>query len=229
MFRWLVVLTTQTCVATLLAQGLGLGYLVATGKLNREKTLRILAVIHDVDLAAADRTAVGSAEKESQEQPSFEDIERRRALESHILETKRMALEKGLEEVRLRRELLALDLEQIQRLQAGFNKRLDTLQEQLTLEGIARQRQIWTKIEPALAKEQIMNMVDSGEIDDVVVLLSDMPSSNQARIISEFEMDDVKQREAMDEILRKIRRGLPAVSLIDEARQELSANQRKES
>ena len=121
--------------------------------------------------------------------------------------------------------MLTMDLDQIKRLQTGFNNRLDTLQEQLTLEGIAQQRQIWSKIEPTLAKEQIMNMVDADEIDDVVVLLTDMPVSTQAKIISEFQLDNPKERDAMDEILRKIRKGLPAVTLIEDARMELTAEQ----
>jgi hypothetical protein len=206
----------------------GGGYLAATVKLSREALFRILAVIHNVDLAPASQQGDDGKPPQSSEQVSFEDIERRRALESNYLETKTMALQKGLQEVRLERELLAIDMEQLKRLQAGFNKQLDTLQEQLTLEGIARQRQIWTKIEPDLAKEQIMNMVEAGEIDDVVLLLSDMPVDNQSKIISEFRLNDPKEREAVDEILRKIRKGLPAVSVVEDARDALESDSGKE-
>lgn len=228
MLRFAIQLFAMVAMATLLAEGIGVGYLCATGSVDKVKMLQIMAIVHGVALpnnSGAD--ARGAGRQEPSEQVSFEEIEKRRALEAHYLETKMMALEKGLREIRMERELLSIDLDQIKRLQTGFNKRLDTLQEQLTLEGIAQQRQIWSKIEPALAKAQIMNMVDAGEIDDVVVLLTDMPVATQAKIISEFQLDNPKERDAMDEILRKIRKGLPAVTLIEDARKELSAEKAK--
>jgi len=227
MLRIFIQLLASISVATLLAEGIGVGYLCATDAIDKTKILRIMAIVHGVELPVPAKKDAGRAKPTSSEQVSFADIEKRRAMEAHYLETKTIALEKGLREIRMERELLGIDLDQIKRLQTGFNNRLDTLQQQLTLEGIAQQRRIWTKIEPALAKAQIMNMVDADEIDDVVVLLSDMPVATQAKIISEFQLDNPKERDAMDEILRKIRKGLPAVTLIEDARKELTAKQAK--
>jgi len=227
MLRIFIQLFAGVAAATILAEGIGVGYLCVTHAVDKTKVLRIMAIVHGVELPVAGKKTAGSAARKPTEQVSFEDIEKRRAMEAHYLETKTIALEKGLREIRAEREMLGIDLDQIKRLQTGFNNRLDTLQQQLTLEGIAQQRRIWTKIEPGLAKAQIMNMVDADEIDDVVVLLSDMPVATQAKIISEFQLDNPKERDAMDEILRKIRKGLPAVTLIEDARKELTIKQAK--
>lgn len=221
MTRILAQLFAWTCVATLLAQGIGLGFLWGTGRINQEKVIKILAVIQDVKLIAAGPAGQAGKQPVDSEQVSFEAIEKRRALEALYLETKTLALNKGLQEVSLQRGQLADDMNRLKRLQAGFGQQLQTLAEKATQEGIEKQRQIWTKIDPALAKNQIMDMVKADEIDDVVVLLSDMQVSNQAKIISQFDLTKEEERDAVDEILRKIRKGLPAASLIKKARQNL--------
>ena len=68
-----------------------------------------------------------------------------------------------------------------------------------------------------LVKDQIVDMVEADEIDDVVTILAEMQVKNQAEIISEFSRTDDKERAAVDEILRRIRKNLPKTALIDEA------------
>ena len=202
-----------TCVATLLAMGIGAGYLAAIGKLDRGKILRILAVVHDVDVTDG-KTAKAAPPSE---QVSFEEIQQQRALNSLNLEAKTIALNDGLQEVRLQRELLANDTTRLKRLKTEFNDQLTQLEARATLDGFDKQRQIWVKLEPKLVKDQIMDMVEADEIDDVVTILAEMPVKNQADIISEFSRVDDKETAAADEILRRIRKSLPATALIEQA------------
>jgi len=208
-----------TCVATLLAMGIGAGYLAATGKIDRTKMLRILAVVHGVDVAEGKTGKTAPPP----EQVSFEEIERRRALSSLNLEAKTIALNDGLQEVRLQRQLLADDTKRLKRLKTEFNNQLTQLEAQATLDGFDKQRQIWTKLEPKLVKDQIMDMVEADEIDDVVTILGEMPVKNQAEIISEFSRVDEKETAAADEILRRIRKNLPTTALIDRAQEAEAA------
>lgn len=221
MARVLTQLFACVCVATVLTLGIGLGYVWSTGKISRDKLLQMLAIVHDVDIRGLDRENQAAQPASASEQVSFEDIEKRRALESLYLETKTIAVGKGLQDIQLQRDLLAEDTDRLNRLKAAFDSSLKTLAEKAALEGIEKQRQIWTKIEPTLAKEQIMDMVAANETDEVVVVLSDMQVANQAKIIGEFDLTEEKERNAVDEILRKIRKGLPAATLIEEARREL--------
>jgi hypothetical protein len=219
--RAIIQLFISTCVATLLAMGIGAGYLAATGKIDRGKLLRILAVVHNVDIAdgKTDTTAPPPA------QVSFEEIEKGRDLSSLNLEAKTIALSDGLQEVRLQRELLAEDTTRLKRLKTQFDDQLTELEAQAILDGFDKQRQIWTKIEATLVKDQIMDMVEADEIDDVVTILAEMPVKNQAEIISEFVRTDDKERVAVDEILRRIRKSLPKTALIDQTQEAEAAGQ----
>jgi hypothetical protein len=68
-------------------------------------------------------------------------------------------------------------------------------------------------------------MVEADEIDDVVTILAEMPVKNQAEIISEFARTDDKERVAVDEILRRIRKSLPKTALIDQTQEAEAAGQ----
>jgi hypothetical protein len=219
--RAIIQLFICTCVATLLAMGIGAGYLAATGKIDRGKLLKIMAVVHNVDIADS---KTGSTAP-SPAQVSFEEIEKRRDLSSLNLEAKTIALSDGLQEVRLQRELLAEDTTRLKRLKTEFDDQLTEIEAQATLDGFDKQRQIWTKIEATLVKDQIMDMVEADEIDDVVTILAEMPVKNQAEIISEFIRTDDKERVAVDEILRRIRKSLPKTALIDQTQEAEAAGQ----
>ena len=228
MLRLLVQLFAASCTATVLAVALGVAYLGSTGKLDKQKTFQILAVVHDVDLSGLLAADSNAANRRPAEQLSYESIEKRRAIETRHLEFKMNNLQKDLQEVRMERQLVETDREQLKKLMAGFDLRLQAVEEQARRAGIEQQRQIWTKLKPALAKDQIMSMVEAGEIKDVVRILSDMSPSTQAKIISEFnkgEGDNEDERDAVDEILREIRYGVSTVSLVDQTRAELNRNQ----
>ena len=219
--RAIIQLFICTCVATLLAMGIGAGYLAATGKIDRGKLLKIMAVVHNVDIA--DGTTGTTAPPPTQ--VSFEEIEKGRNLSSLNLEAKTIALSDGLQEVRLQRELLAEDTTRLKRLKTEFDDQLTEIETQATLDGFDKQRQIWTKIEATLVKDQIMDMVEADEIDDVVTILAEMPVKNQAEIISEFIRTDDKEQVAVDEILRRIRKSLPKTALIDQTQEAEAAGQ----
>ena len=219
--RAIIQLFICTCVATLLAMGIGAGYLAATGKIDRGKLLKIMAVVHNVDIA--DSKTGSTAPPPAQ--VSFEEIEKGRDLSSLNLEAKTIALSDGLQEVRLQRDLLAEDTTRLKRLKTEFDDQLTEIEAQATLDGFDKQRQIWTKIEATLVKDQIMDMVEADEIDDVVTILAEMPVKNQAEIISEFIRTDDKERVAVDEILRRIRKSLPKTALIDQTQEAEAAGQ----
>jgi hypothetical protein len=214
-------LFASTCVATLLAIFIGLVYLRAVGKLSNEKVFRLLAVAHGVDLRPITSGAGLDHVEPTSEQTSFEEIEKRRAVEARHAELKADFLEKDLEKLNRERQLLAQELAEVQQIRQQFQTQLNQLEELATGEGIETQRQIWSKLEPDRAKTQILDMIEAGESDTVVVILSDMPPQNQVKIISEFNPDDPKERVAAEEILRKIRQGLPKMAVVEKARAEL--------
>ncbi|MFV2068191.1 MAG: hypothetical protein ACC645_14560, partial [Pirellulales bacterium] len=103
MLRIFIQLLASISMATLLAEGIGVGYLYATGSVDKAQILRIMAIVHGVELPGTGTSAAEGGKQAPSEQVSFDDIEKRRALESHYLETKMIALEKGLREIRMER------------------------------------------------------------------------------------------------------------------------------
>ncbi len=211
-----------TCVATMLALGLGLGYLWTTGKLSSEKAFKILAVVHDVEIVGP-LVEQAADEEDTPEQLSYSDIEKLRDIRSRDLDLKIVAMNKGIEELRWRRALLTEDKTRYELIKAAFEKTLAELSGTSTRQGFANNRQIWETIPPNIVKQQIMAMVDEQEIDDVVIILADMPNAKKGKIIQQFtEPNEVK---VMDDILRKIRLGLPMKPVIDQARLDIQSGQ----
>ncbi len=224
MFRLMFQLIGYTCVATVLALLLGVAHLFVQGRLSKENLFQMMAIVHNVDLAMI--WAAGQSKDDDQfaEQHSYEAIEKRRAIEARHLEFKMNNLQKDLEEVRTERQLVDEDREQLKRLMADFDQQLEAAQERAQEVGIERQRQIWTKVKPALAKDQIMSMVEAGEIDNVVLILGEMPATTQAKIVSAFgagQDGNEEETDALDRILRLMRRGIPTTAIVDETLNEL--------
>lgn len=211
-------LLAYTCVGTLLAQAIGLGYLWQTGKLNRDKLFRMMALVHDIQLEdAGSERGAGRASGNSQQ--SFDEIQKQRAIQFRQLELKQQFLDKGLEQVRFERIQLSEDKERHRRIKTAFEERMKALRDRTTVDGYANVRLIWENIQPKQATQQIMKMIEADEIEDVVVILSDMPITKRAKIVKAFTTPE--QIEAMDDILRLIRKGAPQSTLIDETRQRL--------
>ena len=208
------------CVATLLAMGIGLGYLWATDKLTSDKAFKILAVIHGVELVDPEATQK-LVEEEAPEEMSYLDMEKLREIRSRDLELKIEAMNKGIEDLRWRRQQLAEEKNRHERIKSSFDTKLAELSGESTRQGYANNRQLWETIPPKLVKQQIMAMVEKNEIDDVVVILADMPNVKKGKIVTEFKAPD--EVEVMGEILRKIRKGFPAKPLIDQARAKLES------
>lgn len=222
----LAALVAYLCVGTILTQAIGLGYLWSAGKLDRDKLFQMLAVVHGVELPEKQEEQRVKDEPFAGPQPSFEDFERMRKTRARYLELKTEALTKGLHQLQFNREQYTQDLGRYERIRQDFNRELARLNRDAQSEGVAAVRLIWENIKPKLAKEQIMQMVDQGELDDVVVILSQMPIGKRAKIVSVFTTD--RELAVMDELMRKIRQGEPEINAIDETLQKTAPNQQPE-
>jgi len=219
-------LIAYLCVGTIVTQSIGVGYLWWAGKLDRDKVFQMLAVVHDVDLEAIQEAKRVKEDPEAMPQPSFEEFERTRKIRARYIELKSEALAKGLQQLRFNREEYTQDIDRYERLRQDFKKELARLSNDAQSEGFAAVRLIWENIKPKLAKEQIMQMVEQGELEDVVVILSQMPIGKRAKIVSAFTTD--QEIATMDEIMRKIRQGEPEITVIDDTLEKTAPNKKPE-
>lgn len=207
------------CVATLLAQGIMLGYFWLTWRLDREKLVQILAVAQGIDLLAMHEKDEGDREEVSPEQVSFQEIIDRRAAMARDLELRETALKNGLDQLRSQRRQLAEDQQQHRQLVAEFNTRLLALTEGAEAGGREVVLRTLETIKPSQAKQQIVGMLANDEIDEVLLLFTEMSESKRAKILGEFKTPE--ENEKLGEVLRLIGRGEPQASLAEEAQKQL--------
>jgi hypothetical protein len=216
-------LAAYLCVGTMFSLLIGAGYLWTSGKMNADKAFEMLALLHDVELhpkADAEKNAQSAAG--ASPQPSFEDLLRRSKVESRQLELKLQAVTQGLKQLRFVRDEFTQDKERYERIKKDFQAELAKMRGGAKAEGFANVRLIWQNIQPKLAKEQIMQMIEQDEIEDVVVILSDMPIRTRAKIVSAFTTDE--EVAAMDEIMRLIREGSPEITAIENTLNQTQQN-----
>jgi hypothetical protein len=218
------------CVATVITLCLLLGYASSKGYLDKDKVTKMIAVAQGTDESPVPGTEANPLEPgrsseqsklvETSEQPSLEDIETRRAVQFRNLELREQALDTGLQQIRSEQRKLADDKDGYDRLKSSFDKQLAELKNGSQATGRENIRLIWENIKPKQAKDQILQMIQAGQKEDVVAILSAMAIGKQSKIIGEFKTDDEPKK--LQEILDLIRQGMPEQKVVDNAQQQLN-------
>ena len=211
------------CISTVLTLCLLLGYAFSKGFLEKGKVTKMIAVAQGIEfpMVAGGNPADAIKPSETQEQPSLEDIEKRRAVQVRNLELREQALQAGIERVKFEERKLSDEKEQYDQITNAFQKQLDELHSGALATGRENIRLIWENIKPKQAKEQILQMMQANEQDDVVAILSAMPIGKRAKIIGEFKTDDDSKK--LEVILDLIRRGVPDVKVVNRTEEQVNA------
>ena len=207
------------CVATLIAQVILLGYLGFRWQLDRGKLVQILAIAQDIDLFALRDEAEGRRDEIPPEQVSSEEIIEARAVKFRNLELQEQALKNAQDQIRLGRNKLAAELKQYKQTNGQFAAELVALREGAVREGRDEVRLMLQDMKAKQAKEQLVEMLEKGEMDEVVVLLVGMSGANRKKILGEFKTTE--EAEKLGEILRIIRQGAPQSKLAEQAQEQL--------
>ncbi len=211
-------LFAYVCVATVLSLLMGLGYALASGRLNKGKLDDIAAVISGVQHEQAKDVKTVKTD-ETSEQPSLDDIEQKRAVKTRDIEMRELSLTNGLNRVAYETAQLQGERAKYDQLRNQFNAQLDALLGTAQDQGAENLRLIWENIKPKQAKEQILQMIEANQENDVVKILSAMPIAKRAKIISEFKTDEEAKK--LQRLLDLIRQGLPDAKLIQDTRDEV--------
>lgn len=207
------------CVATVLAQMIAIGTLWFKGALDKDRLYRVLASLHGIDIISLHAEIAADEQQPQLEQVSYDAIVKTRTLKSLDLDLRETALDKGLLDlVNLQNSLLE-DRELFDDVKKSYDLRLATLAEKEQEESIQQLQRTFEAIKPRQAKEQIVMMLEDDAMDDVVMIMKNMPTDKRKKIIAEFKVgEDVKW---LYEILTEIRRGEPLASEIRESRDKL--------
>ena len=219
MGRKLGLLFALFCVGTVLTQGLVFAYLTATGKLNKEKLGRMIAVAQGIEIAPIVVATNPNAEKENPETQSYDERDQGRSLKIRQMDLREMNQANNMTMMNDLKKHIDDEKKLHENVYDAFKTVVDAKDGQIKQKGRDNIREIWEAVRPKQAKEQILQMVEAGEKEDVVAILSSMPISKRAKIISEFKEDAEKTK--LNDLLRLIRTGEPEASIIDKTRQQL--------
>lgn len=201
------------CIGTVLALAGSAAYLISTGRLDQRRIEQIAAIVGGAELPVAAKLPP-SGSQVPQEQASLEDLAEARALRMRDLELREQALANHLAIVKSEYDKLADEKGRYESIKAAFKAQLEELRGGTLAANRDSARLILESIKPKQAKEQVLRMVKDREIEDVVLILSQMPTAKRAKIIGEFKTEE--EATTLAEILKLIRDGVPEVSLIDE-------------
>ena len=208
------------CTGTVLAVAIALGMMVSNGTLTHDKAVRMLAVAHDIDMSEFQAADAANLDQDAGEQPSYEDIEEVRAHKSRDLDIKLQSIAVQLKEFQHLADKLKTDRERYEIVRAGFKQELEEMKQNSTVGGMSEVRRALEAVKPRQAKDQILRMVEHGEIEQVVALFSAMEDNKRAKIFSEFKEDSESQ--IMSDILRLIRLGGQQAGLMDRTLEKLN-------
>jgi hypothetical protein len=207
------------CVGTLIAEAILFTYVWSKWEMNGEKARQMLAVAQGYDLVAMRDHAALEQETTSVEQPSLAQIIEARAMKSRNLELREQALGQAMARLRLDQKKQAENVARFDETQKTFETRLASMTQTEKLSGFEQNIAILQNMNAKQAKEQLLRMYDSKEIDAVVRLMAGMAPSKRKKISNEFHTPE--ENEKLAEILRRIREGYPLAAMAGEAQQEL--------
>jgi len=215
----LAALFAYLCTGTVIAATIIVGYAIAHGSLDQPKIARIVDLVRGID-DAPPAAAPATKPPEPTEEPSFEKIEEYRGIRARNLELREKAVENSLERVRFEQDRLSADLNRYSALKGEITRLLEGKNDEAIKAGRETVRELWENIKPKQAREQVVRMMDEGETNEVVAILSSLTTNKRAKIIAEFKGDEDAKK--LDEIIRLMRQGIPQVLPIKQAQEELN-------
>src|SRR5438132_5691402 len=178
--RTLAALFSAFCTATVLALVTGLGYLAATGRLDRHKLAEVVAVMHGLQPLAPQATvetvaahpAVGAGEQRSQAL----------MLHNHQLDERERFITGEQDVLNVERTKLAAMKVQLASAEEALKKRQSEWEAGERAKGIDEAVLLMGKLSPSQAKELMLLRLGKSDIDWVVVLMRKLPADRQAKI-----------------------------------------------
>lgn len=202
------------CVATLLAEVLGVTFLWSRGQLNSE-TLR------DIQLVLSGRSdqVAGRAAASRPEQPSLEEVAQQRALRVLEFNTREKELDVLKSMVESQGREVLEKREALQKERTAFEDRLEQLQTEATSEAAERARNILLELQAADAVNSLMQL----SVQQNVMLLKEMPEKEVAAILREFGQGDAEQQERGEKIFAALSSGEPESTIIEDVGKQETA------
>lgn len=195
--RMLGLLIGYVSTATVLSLAIGLAYLWKTDRLDDEKTFRIVALLHDVDI---EKLAAEERPKEQTtpgEEPSPEDVQRFREIMERNYEVKANALRRGRQEYDYAYERLKEENRRFTELAQDLEQQLEAevkLSSEQAVNNVVRDLEM---VKPDIAKELLRRTLNESKdgMKDTILLINAMSTGKLKKLLQTFkteqELDDL--------------------------------------
>jgi hypothetical protein len=221
MIRTLWVVLSACCVAAVLSEALGLGFLWSQGLLSARR----LREMRDV-FGPQEKEAVAFDGEPQPALPSSQDVLRERSL--RVLSLGSLETEVGLLKSMIENERNGLIAQRadFQKEKAAFNAQIQQLSEKNVVEAREQSRSVLLALPPADAVERLMQLT----VEEDVLLMREMPEVKIALLLKEFAAapegggdaanavrDAPARTQRAKEIFARITKGEPRESIIRSA------------
>ena len=213
------------CAASLIAVLVIAAYVWNAWELDAAKLDRMLAVARG-EISLDDTDTKSAAGEVPAEEVSYQQILEHRAAKVRDIELRELALQNALNELKFEQRQLADQQAHYRGLTEQFEAQLLAVREGAEATGREIVRATLQSLKAPQAKEQLSKMLASDEMDEVVILLAEMPASGRAKIIAEFKTPE--DSEELAEVLRRIRLGAPQAPMAEQAMNQLNPGDRAE-
>ena len=200
MIRLLFSLIGYVATATVITLALGLAYMWKTDQLTDEKLFRVLALLQGVDLEQLTASAQAAGDKVPDEELSTDAIIGQQQVADRNYEVKLLSLQRGRQEYDHSLQQLLVQRERFDRLAQDWENKLKQQDELTTQENLTKVVSDLEQVKPATAKSLLMQWIDDGRMEDVIMLLGRMSDIKKAKVLKSFATPD--ELEKLHEIHR---------------------------
>lgn len=202
------------CVATVITQMILFGYIASRGHMNAETLTKVIALANGIDISG-NRLQQILRQSEDREQPDYYEILEARKLQGFDMELREQTQAAFKDEISTEWAELKTRTERFDQRLESFNRELEEIRKGVQKEGLQDVQRTLQSLDAVQAKEQLQMMYDDEEIDDVVTIIQAMSTEKRKDILAEYVSKE--EKEALAEILRRMREGVPTTTLINQA------------
>lgn len=206
-------------LGTVIAEGIVVGWLCSSGRLDAERLAQVLAVLQGTAPAEGPAPTVAASGEPAPAGLPYEQVLEARAVKDKNLQFRETALAGAVAQLKADQRQLADGEKRYQQQVAAFNARLQAVAQGAKTTGRDEVRRILEALKPKQSKELVLGMLENKEEDEVVLLLSGMTDSKRAKLLGEFKTPEETKK--IEEVLRRIRRGEPEAPLAERAKEQL--------
>lgn len=202
------------CVATTVAQVVGVAKLSSEGAFTREKLQRYAAILYGFDLTKLQIGDPNKTDEDAEERLTRAERLEQRVKAAPSIVLRNDALKKGADDIRGLAQQLSTKRQRYVIVKQGFGELLNTLEQDASTMALQEVRRTLEILQPKQTKTLLMTMLERDEADDADDVLSDllaiitnMPQDKLKKVFGEFKTPEEQA------VLHKI---LVAIGELDE-------------